>query len=365
MAGNKLERTGANVFPNDIESASAIEGNPAEWAVKVAEKLSPSMVVIKVYGESKDVTDPDDPSKKQPPHSPEAGSGSGFIVSADGWIVTNRHVGYKPGMKFTAAVWTDGKLVEKKVLSYYVDPLRDIAIMKMEGSGYTPVSISYKKIPMGLRVAALGSPLGKNRFITSGLATPPESELPDELLGVDDDDARKLYSGHISTSAVIHHGNSGGGLVDAEGDVRGVNTLLEFGHGTGAIGHAIPMAELKALIENVNSFILIQALCDEIMNERKPEDETTGVKKLSLDKAVDKFLTETEKIVASYVPAEMRKRALNDVLSDRSIQYMYLKIIKNAHGRREEYENRYITLATGEAPQKTVKEVTAETKNTA
>jgi S1-C subfamily serine protease len=335
------------------EELAQIESKP-EWVKEAAKKLLPSMVEIIAYDEFPGTTDPKNPELKQPSHWEQVLGGSGVIVREDGWILTNRHVGFHPGMVYTVRLSADGEnAVERPVECFYVDSSRDFAILKIKGSGYIPAEISYEPIEIGERVIAMGSPLLKGTFVSEGVATPPEGgELVDyeEKEPKTRKELKARFDGYISTDADIHPGNSGGALADSKGRVVGINTLGMVDPYGGSIGHAIPINEAKALVKHIESFVLIEMLYNEILAERSIENEVTGKKIMSLEAAVDKFLESVQMIISRYVSAEDRPTATCEILGDRSIRKLFRNLIEPARTKKEAYEKRYAALAGGEPP---------------
>ncbi|MCL4374942.1 trypsin-like peptidase domain-containing protein [Patescibacteria group bacterium] len=170
--------------------------------------------------------------------------GSGFIVTADGFIITNKHVvadeqaGYK--------VLTNDKK-EYKVVNIYRDPLNDLAIIKIEATGLKPLPLGdSSKLKLGQTTIAIGTPLGEftntvTTGIVSGLGRGITAGSPFEGF------VEKLDN-VIQTSAPISPGNSGGPLLNSSGQVIGINTAIaQQGQN---IGFAIPVNVIKELLDN-------------------------------------------------------------------------------------------------------------------
>ncbi len=172
------------------------------------------------------------------------GSGSGFFVSADGMLVTNKHVVTDADAEYTV-VTAQGKEYEAKVLAR--DPVNDIAILKVEGSGFPFLSFGDSDaLKVGQTVVAIGNPLGQfansvSRGIISGLQRNVSAGSPygqeEELAGI------------IQTDAAINPGNSGGPLFDIQGRVIGVNVAVA--QGAQNIGFALPINQVKNKVTQV------------------------------------------------------------------------------------------------------------------
>ncbi len=174
--------------------------------------------------------------EQQEPHRQqreiEHGIGSGIIVSPDGYIVTNNHV--VDGAVQIRVTLHDRRTLPAKVIG--TDKLTDLAVIKIEGSNFPSVPWGdSSKLEPGQTVLAFGSPFGYFQFsVTRGIVSGLNRPNPYS------DDARKP-GGYIQTDAAINPGNSGGPLVDAHGDVMGINTFLISNSGSFAgAGFAIP-----------------------------------------------------------------------------------------------------------------------------
>jgi 2-alkenal reductase len=149
------------------------------------------------------------------------GSGSGVIISADGYIVTNNHV--VDGYQALQVIFQDGSTAEAQLIG--TDPFVDVAVIKVAGAvpAYAEFGNSDALNP-GETVIAIGSPLGDFRnTVTVGVVSATGRAL--------DTDANFQMEGLIQTDAAINHGNSGGPLVNLAGQVVGINTLVVRGTG--------------------------------------------------------------------------------------------------------------------------------------
>ena len=177
----------------------------------------------------------------------DVGGGSGFIISSDGLIITNKHVVSDTTADYTVFT-NDGKKYTAKVLARH--PTLDIAIVKIQATGLTPLELGDStNIKLGQTAIAIGNALGEFRNtvsvgIVSGLArtltasdgTGSSSETLDNV---------------IQTSAAINPGNSGGPLLNLSGQVIGINTAMVSGAQN--IGFAIPINIAKKSIEQVSA----------------------------------------------------------------------------------------------------------------
>ena len=171
------------------------------------------------------------------------GIGSGVIISPDGYIITNNHV--VEGATQIRVTLNDRRVMTAKVIG--VDKLTDLAVIKVEAHDLPAVSWGdSSKLEPGQTVLAFGSPFGYFQFsVTRGIVSAINRQNPYS------DDARKL-GGYIQTDAAINPGNSGGALVNAHGELIGINTFIISNSGSfeGA-GFAIPAQIARATADQI------------------------------------------------------------------------------------------------------------------
>ena len=174
---------------------------------------------------------------QQPPQSmPMVGQGSGFIISEDGYILTNNHV--VGGADKLEVKLADGRELPAKLVG--TDPHTDVAVIKIDAKNLPvlPMGDSDKLEP-GEWVLAIGSPFGLTGTVTSGIV----SATGRSSMGITD------YENFIQTDAAINPGNSGGPLVNLQGQAVGINTaILSRSGGYNGIGFAIPMSMAKSIV---------------------------------------------------------------------------------------------------------------------
>lgn len=172
--------------------------------------------------------------------------GTGFIISQDGLIVTNKHVVFDTEAKYKVII---GKDEEVEVQNIYRDPVNDLAILKINKTGLTPVKLGDSdKLKVGQTVIAIGTALGEFRStVTKGVISGLGRGIvaSSGLLG-----SEKLDN-VIQTDAAINPGNSGGPLFDSAGQVIGVNVAVS--QAAQSIGFALPINIVKESIELFNS----------------------------------------------------------------------------------------------------------------
>jgi serine protease Do len=173
----------------------------------------------------------------------EHGIGSGVIISPDGYIVTNNHV--VDGAMQMRVMLNDRRVLTAKLVG--VDKLTDLAVIKVDATDLPSIAWGDSaKLKPGQTVLAFGSPFGSLRnSVTRGIVSAVNRENPYR------DDARKP-GGYIQTDAAINPGNSGGALVDAHGELIGINTFIISSSGSFAgAGFAIPSQIVRATAEQL------------------------------------------------------------------------------------------------------------------
>ncbi|MBD1996257.1 trypsin-like peptidase domain-containing protein [Leptolyngbya sp. FACHB-541] len=169
----------------------------------------------------------------------QQGTGSGFIISEEGHIITNAHV--VDGADSVNVVLKDGRSFEGEVLG--ADPITDIAVIKVEADALPTVELGdSKSLVPGQWAIAIGNPLGLNNTVTQGIISATGRRGSD--IGIQD---KRLD--FIQTDAAINPGNSGGPLLNAEGAVIGVNTAII--QGAQGLGFAIPIDQAERIAEQL------------------------------------------------------------------------------------------------------------------
>ncbi len=224
VAGTPATTAGAQV-PITIDESSAV--------IDAAAKTGPAVVRILVSGTATDQVGAE---------IPEQGVGSGIIFDARGWILTNRHVVTDSSGRTADSVTVevrDGHQYQGTV--YGIDTLTDLAIVKIEATGLTAASIgSSADLQVGQLAIAIGSPLGTySNSVTSGIISATGRSVTVQ--------SGDRLSNLIQTDAAINPGNSGGPLLDAIGDVIGVNTAVATD--SNGIGFAIPIDIARPIMQ--------------------------------------------------------------------------------------------------------------------
>ena len=165
--------------------------------------------------------------------------GSGVVVSREGFILTNDHV--VDGVTEIRVTLNDGRTVPGKIVGS--DPETDLAVVRISAPGLTPVTFGQSdQLKVGDVVLAIGDPFSVGQTVTMGIVSALGREIG----------AANPYGSFIQTDAAINPGNSGGALVDAAGNLVGINTLI-FSRSGGyqGIGFAIPVSLAKKVMEEI------------------------------------------------------------------------------------------------------------------
>ena len=323
--------------------------NYSDTAVYAANKILPSIVGIKIeynvtsmfsiFGGNQTST--------------ATATGSGIIISEDGYILTNNHVvsssesesyyQVSQATKVTVTLFDDDTEYEAKIVG--TDEETDLAVIKIDKTGLTKAEFADSdSIKVGEFAMAVGSPLGLQSSVTCGIVSAVNREVTDT--------DGKTYT-LIQTDAAINAGNSGGALVNSEGKVIGVNTLKLTGEDVEGMGFAIP----------INSTTDISSQLIKFSKVRRPYIGITG---MDLDSETAKKNNLVEGIyvkdVETFSAAEKAGIKIGDVIikaDGKDIKTMdELTEIKNSHSIGDEMkitvnrdgEEKELTLTLGEQP---------------
>jgi S1-C subfamily serine protease len=195
----------------------------------VVARVSPAVAHIRVKKKS---------SGPGRPRTDLEGSGSGFIITPDGYIVTNSHVVEDTGS--TEVSLADGTACHAEVIGQ--DPATDIALLRISGSGLAMVSLGDSdKLKVGQLAIAVGNPLGFQSTVTAGVISALGRSLRSRT--------GRLIENVIQTDAALNPGNSGGPLLDSKGNVIGINTaIIQNAQG---ICFAIPVNTMRWVVTSL------------------------------------------------------------------------------------------------------------------
>lgn len=181
---------------------------------------------------------PNGPTPEQQERTVPRGVGSGFIISQDGYILTNNHVVAKSNGIFVTL--TSGKEYKAEIIG--TDPRTDVALIKIDAKDLPSLPIGDStKLKKGQWVLAIGSPFGLDSTVTSGIVSAINRETGD-------------YLPFIQTDVAVNPGNSGGPLIDLAGQVVGVNSqIVSQSGGFMGISLAIPIDEVMRVVEQLKA----------------------------------------------------------------------------------------------------------------
>lgn len=279
-----------NTLQSRQETTQDINDDRQNAITRVVGKVSSAIVGINVE-EVQEVRNPffDDPFFRQffgestPREQVVRGLGSGFIISEDGYILTNDHVAgnaTKISVTLTTGETVDARLIGK-------DPVSDVALLKIEKTGLNYLRFANSdNVLIGEWAIALGNPFGlfeinSKPTVTVGVVSATNMKVFSQQ--------NRVYSDMLQTDASINSGNSGGPLLDANGDVIGMNTIIYTGggysQGSIGVGFAISINRVKMIMDelkekgsidrNFNVGFRIQPIDDRIAEYLKL-DKTQG-----------------------------------------------------------------------------------------
>ncbi len=248
-AGAPAKASGASVAPRPLVSSAAL--TPAVNFADIVERINPAVVNIDATARGQEgrrrrgrtsVPDPPDGPFEFGPRSerdnPHRGAGTGFIIDVDGSILTNNHVIDRA--ERIVVKLSDGRTFRARTVG--ADPDTDIALIKIDGQAGLPVAPlgDSGSLRMGEWVCAIGNPLGYEHTVTVGVIS---------FLG------RKLFDmsldNYIQTDAAINFGNSGGPLINARGEVIGINAAISSR--ASSIGFAVPINGAAAILPQLRA----------------------------------------------------------------------------------------------------------------
>jgi serine protease Do len=175
--------------------------------------------------------------------SQQVGAGSGFLVTPDGYIITNKHVVADTSASYTVLL-QNGKQQTAQVV--YKDPNNDLAIVKISGGNYPVINFDdSNSLQLGQTVIAIGNALGQyNNSVSLGVI----SGLNRTISATDENGSAETLTGVIQTDAAINPGNSGGPLLDLNGNSVGINVATV--QGSNNVSFSIPSNMVKSIIKS-------------------------------------------------------------------------------------------------------------------
>lgn len=314
-------------------------------SIAVAEKVLPSVVGITVTYQVSSIFG----------SSEGKATGSGIIISEDGYILTNNHVissentssyyAISEATNIKINLYNDETVYDATVVG--TDPYTDLAVLKIEKEGLIPATIGNSDTSkVGEFVMAVGNPLGMDYSVTTGIISAINRE-------VQSDGTTYLA---IQTDAAINSGNSGGALVNANGEVIGINTMKLAGNGIEGIGFAIPISSTTSIIEQLienkevkRPYIGISgSSVDNSLTEKYNVPQGIYIEEVEKDSPAEKAGLQKGDIIKKFEDTEVKSvNELNRVKNTHSIgDKVKLTISRNN-------EEKEIEIELGETPEKT------------
>ena len=249
-----LGRSPGRMLPQIVSIESAPAGGAASAPAGVAaaagfrsaaQRAAPAVVSIVASKVSPRQPHADDPwfrfffGDRNPQNQPQRGLGSGVIVSPEGYLITNNHV--VEGADDIEVMLADGRQAQAKLVG--TDPDSDVAVLKIGLDKLPAIAFGdLGALQVGDAVLAIGNPFGVGQTVTAGIV----SALGRNRLGIN------TFENFIQTDAAINPGNSGGALVDAAGNLVGINTAIFLRSGGNlGIGFAIPADTARMVMESL------------------------------------------------------------------------------------------------------------------
>ena len=319
-SSNKDNNSSENSSTNLNTQLISLQGY-SDTAVGVAKKVQPSIVAISVEYSVNSIFNRSSTTA--------TAKGSGIIISEDGYILTNNHVvnstssssssfyEIEKANKVTVKLYNDDKEYEGKIVG--TDSQTDLAVLKIDKTGLTAAEFADSdSVKVGEFAMAVGNPLDLGTSITCGVVSALNRK-------VQDSDGNTTYT-CIQTDAAINSGNSGGALVNSQGQVIGINTLKVASTGVEGIGFAIPINSTTDII-------------DQLKTNQKVKRPYIGISGRDLDDDTAKRYNLVKGVyvvsVDEYSAAEKAGLKTGDVIvgiDDKSISTMNeLNEIKNTH----------------------------------
>lgn len=245
--------TGSLPFISSTQNVVINNPSSVNWVSAAAAKGLPSVVTLSVSGKS------------------SAGTGSGVVLSSDGYILTNAHVVTLDGATENVKIeikTSAGKIFKASIVG--TDPTNDLAVIKAAGSGFSPIEFADSSlVNVGDFAVAIGSPLGYDATVTSGVISAMNRTISVDSAAVPEDGSSSLQLWQertdrapvnldvIQTDAAINPGNSGGALVNDKGQLIGINVAIASAAsgssqaGNIGVGFAIPSNVAKRVADQI------------------------------------------------------------------------------------------------------------------
>ena len=215
----------------DEQPAARRQANDLSRAFRhAARTIAPSVVTINTIGTQVEMPAP---QRRQPAR----GTGTGVVISRDGYVVTANHVVADAGE--IELVFHDGRSAKATVVG--LDPGTDIAVLRTDASGLEPAAFGNSEaLETGEWVVAIGAPFGLEQTVTAGIVSAKGRS----------DVGLATFENYIQTDAAINPGNSGGPLANLDGEIIGINSAISSrGGGNDGIGFAVPSKVVRRVVD--------------------------------------------------------------------------------------------------------------------
>lgn len=217
-----------------------------------------------------------------------AGAGSGVIISSEGYIVTNNHV-IKDASEIEVT-FNDNSKYTAKIIG--ADPSTDIAVLKIEGSGFQPIPLGNSDdLKIGEWVLAVGNPFNLTSTVTAGIVSAKARNI--NLLGDRTNKDAVPIESFIQTDAAVNPGNSGGALVNTRGELVGINTAIASQTGSySGYSFAVPVNLVQKVMRDLIDYGIVQRgflgiQIADITQEIKEKNSLSNLKGVFLAKVIE------------------------------------------------------------------------------
>lgn len=320
-SSTNLRDDNSNINYNNVNMNLVSLSNISDTGVYVAQKVLPSIVGINVEYSVSSIF-----SRNQ---STATAEGSGVIISEDGYILTNNHVidssssssYYEVGdaSKITVYLYNDDTPYEAEIIG--TDAQTDLAVIKIDKTGLTAAELGDSDtVQVGEWCMSIGNPLGMRSTVCQGSISALNRQITDS--------DGKTYN-VIQTDAAINEGNSGGALVNSQGQVIGINTLKASGEGVEGLGFAIPINDTKDIYSDLIQYSKVRRPYIGITGSDITEDTVKA--NPTFDLVVGAYVRSVE----DYSPAEKAGLKIGDIIIEADGQTVEsmddLNEIKNGH----------------------------------
>ena len=239
------------------------------------------------------------------------GSGSGVIVSADGYIVTNNHV--IDGANEIEVTLNDNSTYSAKIIG--TDPNTDLAVLKIDASALSPIQIGNSdNIRVGEWVLAVGNPFNLTSTVTAGIVSAKGRNI--NIIGSEGKSKAPVES-FIQTDAAVNPGNSGGALVNTRGELIGINTAIASRTGSYAgYSFAVPSKLVQKVMIDLMDYGMVQrgylgVQIAEVNQDLKDKEELFGLDGVYIADVIEDSGADNAKIKAGEVILKVGSKAVN------------------------------------------------------